>query len=488
MSWYESLRRRFGTLRWRIALWIAGFVALTLALLEVSVYFSMVQKLHGMVDDTLRLSAIQIAAAVDIEGGQIWTSEGLPELAPAASGLDGRSLLIRIYDSDGTLLAEFGPPSSDLVTLPPRNPALNSALNPVASSAQSYASGFATFVQADGRSVRMYTTPLQDNNQVVGTLQVGEDLSLVNGALDQLSAALTMGALLLVVLSVAGGYFLAGRALAPVAQITRTVQHISTHDLTARLALPAGDDELGRLAHTLDAMLDRLEEGFRRERQFTADASHELRTPLAAMQAILDVVRARPRSNAEYCQALDDLAEETDRLQQLAGDLLHLAHSDAAHGVPVCEPVNLAQLLQDVCESMQPLAHVKGLTLDCVTPPVLIVMGDGDELVRMFVNLVDNAIKYTDQGGIKIDVAECEHGRRVTVADTGSGIAPEHLPHVFDRFYRADAARSLPGSGLGLAIAATIASAHGGAIDVASAPHAGTQFVVTLPRKRPDEL
>ena len=148
-------------------------------------------------------------------------------------------------------------------------------------------------VQADGRRVRTYTTSLQDNGQVVGTLQVGENLSLVNGALDQLAAALTFGALLLIVLSVAGGYFLAGRALAPVDQITRTVQHISTHDLTARLDLPTGDDELGRLANTLDAMLDRLEEGFRRERQFTADASHELRTPLAAMQAILDVVRAR---------------------------------------------------------------------------------------------------------------------------------------------------------------------------------------------------
>lgn len=478
MSWLESARRRFGTLRWRIALWIAGFVALTLALLEVSVYSSMVQKLHGMVDDTLRLSAIQIAAAVDIEGGQIWTSEGLPELAPAASGLDGRSLLIRIYDRDGALLAEFGPPGSNSVILPP----LNSVPNSVPGSGPSHPSGFATLVQADGRSVRTYTTPLQDNDQVVGTLQVGEDLSLVNGALDQLSAALTAGALLLIVLSIAGGYFLAGRALAPVDQITRTVQHISTHDLTARLDMPTGDDELGRLAHTLDAMLDRLEEGFRRERQFTADASHELRTPLAATQAILDVVRARPRSNAEYRQALDDIAEETERLQRLAGDLLHLAHSDAAHGMPVCKPVNLAQLLQDVCESMQPLAAVKGLVLDCGTPPMLMVMGDGDELVRMFVNLVDNAIKYTDEGGITVEVTGCEHGWRVTVADSGPGIAPEHLPHVFDRFYRADAARSLPGAGLGLAIAADIAAAHGGAIDVASIPHAGTQFVVTLPR------
>ena len=114
MSWFSRLRRRFGTLRWRIALWIAGFVALTLALLECSVYLSMVQRLHRMVDDTLRLSAIQIAAAVDIEGGQIRPHEGLPELAPAASGAGGRDLLIRLFDQDGAPLAEFGPPGSDL--------------------------------------------------------------------------------------------------------------------------------------------------------------------------------------------------------------------------------------------------------------------------------------------------------------------------------------------------------------------------------------
>jgi heavy metal sensor kinase len=465
MRWLSGIRQRFGTLRWRIALWIAAFVALTLALLGVSAYLSVTQKLHAMVDDTLRLSAIQIAAAVDIEDGRIWPYEGLQELAPAASGFGGGNLLIRLYDQDGVQLAEFGPPGSNLAALPTPDPS----------------AGFATLVQADGQVVRTYTTSLQDNDHVVGTLQVGEDLRLVRGALDRLSAALTLGALLLIVASVAGGYFLAGRALAPVDQITRTVQHISTHDLAARLNL-TGDDELGRLASTLDAMLNRLEEGFRRERQFTADASHELRTPLAAMQAILDVVRARPRSTSQYRQALDDIAEETDRLQNLVGGLLQLARSDAAIGAPVYAPVDLAQLLKDVCESMQPLAEVKGLVLVCETPRVFMVAGDSDELVRMFVNLVDNAIKYTDTGSIKIDAVACEDGWRVTVADSGPGIAPKHLPHVFDRFYRADAARSLPGAGLGLAIAAEIASAHGGAIDVTSAPCVGTKFVVTLPR------
>lgn len=469
MSWHSALRRRLGTLRWRIALWIAGFVALTLALLGVLVYLSMAQKLYSMVDDTLRLSAIQIAAAVDIEGGQIRASEALPELAPAASGFGGRNLLIRIYGKDGVPVTEFGPPGTDLAALPPPDTGPGAG------------AGFATLVQADGSKVRTYTTPLQDTGQVVGTLQVGEDLSLVTSALDQLAAALTLGALLLIAVSVAGGYFLAGRALAPVDQITRTVQHISTHDLSARLDLPTGD-ELGRLAGTLDAMLDRLEEGFRRERQFTADASHELRTPLAAMQAILEVVRARPRAAAEYEQALDDLAEETGRLQVLVGGLLQLARTDAAITAPLrAARVNLAQILNDVCDSMQPLAEAKGLALTCAAPPVLMVIGDGDDLVRLFVNLVDNAVKYTDTGSIQIEAAARAEGCHVTVTDTGNGIAPEHLPHVFDRFYRADAARSLPGAGLGLAIAADIAAAHGGAIKVASAPHAGTQFVVTLP-------
>jgi len=227
-------------------------------------------------------------------------------------------------------------------------------------------------------------------------------------------------------------------------------------------------------------MLARLDAAFRRERQFTADASHELRTPLAAMQAILSVTRAQPRSPADYELALADLADEADRLRSLVESLLQLARGEDAV-VATRAAVDLSTLLHDITDSLRPLAEAKGLALICDVPPGLSLVGDGDALIRLFVNLLDNAVKYTERGRIVVS-GRAEAARlRVTVADTGIGIPAEHLPHIFDRFYRVDRARTEGGAGLGLAIALEIARAHGGTITVDSTPGAGTTFTVDLP-------
>ena len=294
-------------------------------------------------------------------------------------------------------------------------------------------------------------------------------------------ATLLLGGALLTVVAAMGGYALAARALRPIDQMTRTARRISAEDLSARLDLPATDDEVGRLAATFDEMLGRLDDSFQRERQFTANASHELRTPLAAMQAILEVVRAQPRTPAEYEAAIDDLAEEADRLRTLVDRLLYLARNDARRS-DVRQPVELAFLLADIVDSLEPLAEQKGVVLSLATPSKLAMRGDGDSLVRLFVNLLDNAIKYTAQGSVAVSATAEAAWVTVAVSDTGAGIAAEHLPHIFDRFYRVDAARTSRGSGLGLAIAHDIARAHGGDITVASQPGQGTTFTVALPR------
>jgi signal transduction histidine kinase/DNA-binding LacI/PurR family transcriptional regulator len=225
-----------------------------------------------------------------------------------------------------------------------------------------------------------------------------------------------------------------------------------------------------------------LDESFRRERQFTADASHELRTPLAAMQAILSVVREKHRTAEAYEQALADLTEETDRLRGIVENLLHLARSDAAPA-PVRESVDLTTLLHDVTDSLRALAEAKGLTLTCAAPDDLTVCGDSDGLIRLFLNLLDNAIKYSEQGEIIVQAELDLAGPliRVKVTDTGLGIAAEHLPRIFNRFYRVDASRSSRGAGLGLTIALDIARAHGGTIEAVSTPGVGTTFTVLLP-------
>jgi signal transduction histidine kinase len=228
-------------------------------------------------------------------------------------------------------------------------------------------------------------------------------------------------------------------------------------------------------------MLARLDESFERERRFTADASHELRTPIAAIQVIVGTTLENHRSSADYEQALVDIAEEAERLRTVSEDLLLLARGDR-HQPAARERVDLALLLDDVTASMRPLAEEKGLTLKLDASGPLSLQGDTDRLIRLFVNLLDNAIKYTEKGTITVTAGHAPDKQLcITVADTGVGIAPNHVPHIFERFYRTDASRSTRGTGLGLTIAQEIAQAHGGTIQVESSVGVGTSFTVLLP-------
>jgi heavy metal sensor kinase len=328
--------------------------------------------------------------------------------------------------------------------------------------------------------IRVYILPVLDNNQVVGWVQTIQSLGHVEDSLQRLLTALLIGGGLLTLLAGFAGYILAARTLAPIDEITHAARRISTEDLSARLNLPDNGDEVSRLASTFNDMLTRIEGGFRRERQFTADASHELRTPLTAMQAILSVTRQRRRKPAEYEQALDDLNEETERLRTLTESLLALARTDL-HPIALTETVNLSTLLEDVTESLRPLADAKGLALACETVADLNVRGESDGLIRLFINLLENAIKYTDKGSVKVSARKDKENVHVEITDTGIGIQSENLPHIFERFYRVEQSRTQRGTGLGLAIAHQIVQAHGGNIEVESTPGMGATFRIKLP-------
>lgn len=458
------------TLRARFALWVAALILAALAAFGVFVYFTLARGLAGSLDDSLRLAASQAIAAVSIEDGQINFSDSIPGSGSVAEELRARGLTIRIFDTTGQILQAFGP-YRDLPLAPA---SLAAALRQDAA--------FATLADPHGNDpIRSYTAAIIDNGRTIGVIQIAESLGSVQEALDRLLTALLFGGPLLALAAALGGYLLVARALAPIDQITRTARRISAEDLSGRLNLPATHDEVGRLAATFDEMLARLDEAFCRERQFIADASHELRTPLAAMQAILSATRERRRAVEDYELALADLADETDRLRGLTEDLLRLARGETQQ-VGVREQVDLSTLLRDVTDSLRPLAEAKGLALTCDVPAGLSLIGDSDALIRLFVNLLDNAVKYTERGTIAVAGRADADGLRVTVADTGIGIPAEHLPHVFDRFYRVDKGRAERGTGLGLAIALEIARAHGGALTVASTPGAGTTFTVYLPR------
>lgn len=464
----------FRTLRARFALWTAGLLLAAMLGFSAFVYLRTAQGLRASLDDSLQVSAAQAVAGVggenlNIEDGQVSLGDNLSETT-AFSQLQEQGLTIRVLGVDGSVRQAVG----IYRELPVDSASL--------SAATSGAPVYSTQPISGSAAVRVYTLPIRDQSQLVGLVQVMQSLEPVEETLGQLLTAFLVGIPLLVLLAGVGGYVLAARALYPIDTITRTAQRISAADLHARLNLPATQDEVGRLAATFDGMLERLDGAFRRERQFTADASHELRTPLAAMEAILTVTRERPRSGPEYDQALDDLSAQTRRMRVMVEDLLRLARGETRR-LSVHEPINLSLLLSDVAETLRPLADERSITLHTQIAPDLRLTGDSDGLIRLFLNLLDNALKYTPQGTVTLG-AHSDYGQFVvTVRDTGIGIAPAHLPRLFERFYRVDAARSDGGAGLGLAISREIVEAHGGTITVVSEPGQGTTVTVRLPQQ-----
>jgi heavy metal sensor kinase len=457
------------TLRLRFALWTAGLLFAALVLFDLFVYENMSHSLFAAVDETLRLTANELASEVRVIDGQpVFTENPIEDTQYTQLREQGFS--VRLLRRTAQMLQGYGPYQA----LPRPQAALTDPDQP---------GEFITVTDpVTQESVRVYSSSIVDDNRVVGILQVAQNLNAIRRTLELLLVTLVIGGPLIVILAGASGYFLAARALAPIDRITRTARSISAEDLSARLNLPETDDEVGRLAATFDSMLARLDDAFRRERQFTADASHELRTPLSAMQMIIDSTLARRRAASEYEQALGDLRQEAERMRMLTEGLLHLARHDALRQPVKFERVDLSILLKDVVDSLRPLAEDKGLQLiDHVPDDGLTLTGDSDGLIRLFVNLLDNAIKYTEQGCITLSAQR--QNRKwivVTLRDTGVGITPEHLPHIFDRFYRVDGSRSKEGIGLGLAIVKEIARMHGGKVIVDSTVGQGTTFVVHL--------
>ena len=332
--------------------------------------------------------------------------------------------------------------------------------------------------------LRLLTLPLGNPTQYI--LQVGTITTDLQRLRNLLFTALLLGLVLGLPAAAAGGWWLAGRALRPVKAITATARRIEARNLAERLPQPPQDDELGQLAATLNGLLDRLQAAFQRERRFTADISHDLRTPLALIKSNIGVALNRPRTAAELQTTLTQVEGQIDRMTGLVEATLFLARSDTEQLAQEFAALNLSELLTDLYETTAPYASEElGQTLCNEIAAGLWVMGDRDQLTRLFLNLVDNAMRYTPAGGT-IRLAGRMQGQHavVEVEDNGAGIAPADLPRVFDRFYRADEARTgghHAHYGLGLSIAQAIAQAHGGEITVRSIQGRGSCFTVSLP-------
>ena len=317
------------------------------------------------------------------------------------------------------------------------------------------------------------------------TVQVASTMDEAFEALQRFRIMLLLAAPLLLIGASAGGYWISSRALAPVDAISRAANRISIENLTERLQVPKTGDQLQRLSETLNAMLARLEGSVRRMAQFTADASHELRAPISLVRTTAEIAAMkRDRPASEYLEALDEIQEEAERTSQVVDSLMLLARADSAKEPLECVSVDAVAVVRNAAEQGERLARSRGVGFVLKLPADAVpVHADPDVLRRALLILMDNAAKYTPEGGSIEAGLDTRDGQAVAyVSDTGIGIASGDLPHIFDRFWRADKARSREqgGTGLGLSIAKWIVDMHGGTLAVRSEPGKGSVFEVRL--------
>ena len=452
------------SIRTRLTLWYTAVLTIFIVVLGAIVYAVLAFNLVAGLDRTLRNTANQVISTARVRpffDVQVIT---IPEL-----DVFGSNVYIEVLNNDGqvarrsTNLQRFARALDDV------------GLRWVENSRQPVTRN----VRTGGAFLRVLTVPLIVEDQSVGYLQVGVLREPVDNALGLLLIVLIGGGIVSILASAVVGRLLAGQALRPIDAITQTAFAISrADDLDKRIPQVGPQDEVGRLARTFNVMLDRLEGVFCGQQRFIADISHELRTPLTTIRGNVDLMR---RMKAFDEPSLDAIQAESDRMARMVGDLLLLAQADA--GQPIRrERVELDTLMLEVYRQMRPMAQ--GIELSIGEEDQAVILGDADRVKQLIINLVDNAIKYTPPGGQVTLGLRCSNGSAVlTVADTGLGIPAEDVPHIFERFYRVDKARSRAagGTGLGLSIVQWIAQAHGGGIEVQSQAGQGTTFTVTLP-------
>jgi heavy metal sensor kinase len=453
------------SIRWKLTLWYGLILASLLAAFSAAVYWTMRHHLLQRIDQGLteELADVryEIERATDGPGLKVW----LERRFARHEGFD-----FQITSPDGSRFFVNDRLAGKVLPIPPQ----------IAEAAESV---FESVAVTNTRRWRVVSVGVQGPQGPL-IVQVGRSLAAFDQESQELLHVFLLIGPLTLLVTLTGGYFLARRTLAPMQQMNETARQVSAERLGRRIVVNNAGDEFGQLAVTLNGMLDRLERSFTEMQRFTADAAHELRTPLAVIRNEAEVALRQPRTGDEYARVLENLLEETVRLSQLADQLLFLCRQDAGLNEPVRDEIALDRLLHEVVENMRLVAQEKGVLLTLATNPPFVIKGDGNQLRRVFYNVIDNAIKYTGSGGCVTLTSQLgEEEVVVSVADTGTGIPAGHLPRIFDRFYRADPARNGEGNGagLGLSICQSAIRAVGGTISATSTEGRGSTFTVRLP-------
>ncbi len=447
--------------RTRLTLAYTAIVSVLLVMLGVALYWGLYLQLNDAADQDLRSRARGIGAF--LERPELRSGEALSDELRERSNFNSRNDLIQIREANGGWL--YRSPGLEALPLPTMK-----------------GPGYAN-VRGGRRSFRVMHREVNaaDRHYV---LDVAVDRTEYVEALDRLVSLLLLGIPASLLLSYLVGLWMNARALRPIQQIAATVREIDDRRLAVRLPLTGSGDELDVLSTTLNGMLDRLQHAFERISRFTADASHELRTPLALIRGNAEMVRVESPLAAKADDRIADILAEADRMQSLIESLLELARSDDSTS-GAFEMIDPADLTARASEVGHHLAEEKSLRFSVQEPRAIYpVRGNYQALSRVMLILLDNAMRHTAEGGeVGLEVTSSAKECRLEVRDTGCGIGPDDLPHIFDRFYRADASRTRAtgGVGLGLSIAREIVLAHGGTIAVNSVVEQGTTFIVSIP-------
>ncbi len=472
---------------WKLTGWFGGILATVLLGFSLTLLVILQSNLSARIDESLERRANDVQRKVNLltqnPNGAIGVS-GLLEIDPLEEFADP-GVYVQILDKQGKVLGDSA--SLGRAQLPIDPALVLAARNNSTSTSEA---------QVSSERVRIYYKPISIKNEITWVLQVGESLKTYTETLNRVRFFLLLVGLIALGITTVGGWWLTRRALRPVVIVTEAARRIArTRDFDERIpqapTFKGHNDEIGELAATFNQMIEELGRVFDTNRQFMADTSHELRTPLTIIQGNLELLK-RGLPPEEAAAAIEETRDEAASLSHLVTDLLLLAQADAGQMVEKL-PLELAPVAEKAFGRAQQLVitQAKALTLRIERLDSATVIGDEYRLGQVIFNLLENAVRYTPEGGeVTLSLGVEQNNSkypggvaRLQVRDTGTGIAPEHLPHLFERFYRVDKARSraLGGAGLGLAIVKYIIEAHNGQVLVESQPGKGSTFTVVLP-------
>ena len=442
------------TIKIKIMIWYTALLVLLLGVVIPLIYYTMKSTLYDNAESMLRIHTSQALEDFEFEHGKMELND--------FDNISGTSFIL--YDAYNNVEANTDNNDS-LIYVSPNYEVFNE------------------YEDTDGRWL-IYDQQIEEDEEIVGWIRAYSSLDSVSSALKNLRTIILIASPIYIIVGILGGLFISKKSLKPIDDITKTVQIISTGDLSQRLNMPDAGDEVSRLAQTFDRMIEKLDDSFKKEKRFTADASHELRTPISVIMANAEDMLSKDRSKEEYKESLNIILCEIKKMRNMVSKLLMLSKGDEDSMKYSFEYIDLGLLIEGVVEEMVDYEKEKNIMISYGYKEDVIIKADQTLIIRLMMNLIDNAIKYSEGNSqIEVFLNKAKDFAEVVVKDSGIGIPSEELDKIFNRFYRVDKSRTGEGTGLGLSLVKHIVDIHNGSISVKSELSVGTEFIIEFPLK-----